>query len=69
MKKILFCRIISEQCQKLFYVRDEKNFQHDDWFLKKGSKVTVVKVIAQGEKIRDVKSLVRGYLKPDETYN
>ena len=35
--------------------------RQDDWYIKPGSKVTGVKVIAQGEKIREVKRLIRDY--------
>lgn len=46
---------------KTFYVKVAKSLQNDDWYIKPGSKVTGVKVIAQGEKIRDVRRLIRDY--------
>ena len=47
---------------KTFFVQTEKNLRQDGWFIKKGSTVTGVKVIAAGEKIRDVQRLVNKYL-------
>ena len=44
---------------KTFYVKTAKSLDQDNWYLKPGSKVTGVKVIAQGEKIRDIKRLIR----------
>ena len=46
---------------KTFYVKTEKSLRNDDWFIKKGSQVTGVKIIAQGEKIREVKRLIQDY--------
>ena len=53
---------------KTFYVKTEKSLKNDDWFIKKGSKVTGVKVIAQGEKIRDVQELIKKYPLPNGSY-
>ena len=50
---------------KTFFVQTEKPLQQDKWFIKKGSKVTGVKVIAEGEKIRDVQRLINKYLLPN----
>lgn len=50
---------------KTFFVQTEKSLKQDDWFIKKGSTVTGVKVIAAGEKIRDVPRLVNKYLLPN----
>ena len=47
---------------KTFFVQTEKPLRDDEWFIKKGSTVTGVKVIAAGEKIRDVNRLVNKYL-------
>ncbi|MBR3498854.1 MAG: hypothetical protein IKO05_07680 [Selenomonadaceae bacterium] len=44
---------------KTFFVQTEKPLHDDEWFIKKGSTVTGVKVIAAGEKIRDVQRLIR----------
>jgi len=52
---------------KTFFVQTEKNLQQDNWFIKKGSTVTGVKVIAAGEKIHDVQRLVNKYLLPNGT--
>jgi len=46
---------------KTFYVKVATDLKQDDWFIKQGSKVTGVKVIAQGEKIREVQRLIRDY--------
>ena len=46
---------------KTFFVQTEKPLQQDAWFIKKGSTVTGVKVIAAGEKIRDVQRLIETY--------
>lgn len=43
---------------KTFYVKTPKTLNRDDWYIKPGSMVTGVKVIAQGEKIRDVQRLI-----------
>ena len=40
---------------KKFFVQTEKTLRDGVWFIKKGSKVTGVKVIAAGEKIHDIK--------------
>lgn len=50
---------------KTFYVKAAKDLRQDDWFIKPGSTVTGVKVIAQGEKIRDVKKLINKYPLPN----
>lgn len=50
---------------KTFFVQTEKPLRGDDWFIKKGSTVTGVKVIAAGENIRDVKRLVETYPLPN----
>ena len=50
---------------KTFYVKAAKNLKQDNWFLKQGSTVTGVKVIAQGEKIRDVRYLIEKYPLPN----
>ena len=50
---------------KTFFVQTEKPLRDDDWFIKKGSTVTGVKVIAAGENIRDVQRLVNKYLLPN----
>ena len=52
---------------KTFFVQTEKNLRQDGWFIKKGSTVTGVKVIAAGEKIRDVQRLVNKYLLQNDT--
>lgn len=46
---------------KKFFVQAEKQLKQDQWFIKKGSTVTGVKVIAEGEKIRDVNRLIETY--------
>ena len=43
---------------KTFFVQTEKPLRDNEWFIKKGSTVTGVKVIAAGEKIRDVQRLI-----------
>lgn len=50
---------------KTFYVKTAKNLKQDDWYIKQGSTVTGVKVIAQGEKIREVQRLVNTYTLSD----
>ena len=50
---------------KTFYVKAAKNLKQDNWFLKQGSTVTGVKVIAQGEKIHEVQRLIRDYPLPN----
>ena len=52
---------------KTFYVKAAKQLKQDKYFLKQGSTVTGVKVIAQGEKIREVQRLSRDYPLPDGT--
>ena len=51
--------------EKTFFVQTEKPLRDDKWFIKKGSKVTGVKVIAEGEKIRDVQRLINENLLPN----
>ena len=53
---------------KTFYVKTEKQLNQDEWFIKAGSKVTGVKVIAQGKKIRDVNYLIEKYPLPNGEY-
>ena len=50
---------------KTFFVQTEKPLRDDEWFIKKGSTVTGVKVIASGEKIRDVQRLIEENLLPN----
>ena len=50
---------------KKFFVQTETPLQQDAWFIKKGSTVTGVKVIAAGDKIRDVQRLINKYLLPN----
>ena len=50
---------------KTFFVQTEKTLRQDGWFIKKGSTVTGVKVIAAGEGIHDIKRLVNKYLLPN----
>jgi|GEM_PF-2040888 len=52
---------------KKFYVQTAKSLRQDDWFIKQGSTVTGVKVIAQGNKIREVQRLVSKYVLTDNT--
>ena len=52
---------------KTFFVQTEKSLKQDDWFIKKGSMVTGVKVIAAGEKIRDVQRLIKENPLPNGT--
>ena len=52
---------------KKFFVQAEKQLKQDQWFIKKGSTVTGVKVIAEGEKIRDVNRLIETYPLPNGT--
>ena len=47
---------------KTFFVQTEKSLRQDGWFIKKGSTVTGVKVIAASERIRDINRLVNTYL-------
>lgn len=47
---------------KTFFVQTEKPLKRKkNWFLKKGSTVTGVKVIAEGEKIREVQRLIEKF--------
>ena len=50
---------------KKFFVQTEKSLRDGKWFIKKGSVVTGVKVIAAGEKIRDVQRLIESYPLPN----
>lgn len=50
---------------KTFYVKSSKSLKQDNWYLKQGSMVTGVKVIAQGTKIHDVKYLIEKYPLPN----
>ncbi len=50
---------------KTFYVKSPKSLKQENWYLKPGSMVTGVKVIAQGEKIRDVQYLIEKYPLPN----
>ena len=50
---------------KKFFVQTEKPLRDGEWFIKKGSTVTGVKVIAEGEKIRDVQRLIEENLLPN----
>ena len=52
---------------KKFFVQTEKTLQQDTWFIKKGSTVTGVKVIAEGEKIREVQRLIEKFPLPNGT--
>ncbi len=52
---------------KTFFVQTEKPLRDGEWFIKKGSTVTGVKVIAEGEKIRDVQRLIETYPLPNGT--
>ena len=49
---------------KTFYVKVPKPMKQDNWYLKQGTMVTGVKVMAQGEKIREVNRLIRDYPLP-----
>ena len=60
---------------KTFYVKVPKPLKQDNWYIKPGSMVTGVKVIAQGKKIHDVKYLIEKYpldngelTKPEDWY-
>ena len=50
---------------KTFFVQTEKPLRDGTWFIKKGSKVTGVKAIAEGEKIREVNRLIETYPLPN----
>ena len=52
---------------KTFFVQTEKPLRDSDLFIKKGSTVTGVKVIAAGEKIREVQRLIEKYPLPNGT--
>lgn len=53
---------------KTFYVKNETKIREEGWFLKPGSVVTGVKVIAAGTKIHDVKRLIDTYKLPNGDY-
>ena len=50
---------------KTFYIKSPKSLKQDNWYLKPGSMVTGVKVIAQGEKIREIQRLIKKYPLPN----
>jgi len=50
---------------KKFFVQTERTLRDGVWFIKKGSTVTGVKVIAAGENIRDVQRLIENYPLPN----
>ena len=50
---------------KTFFVQTEKPLRDGDWFIKKGSTVTGVKIIASGEKIREVQRLIKSFPLPN----
>lgn len=50
---------------KTFFVQTERPLRDGTWFIKKGSKVTGVKVIATGEEIREVQRLINENLLPN----
>lgn len=50
---------------KTFYVKVPKPLKQDNWYIKPGSMVTGVKVIAQGKKIREVQKLIKKYPLPN----
>ncbi len=50
---------------KTFYVKTPKPLKQKNLYIKPGSMVTGVKVIAQGEKIHDIKRLIREYPLPN----
>ena len=52
---------------KTFFVQTEKPLKGGRWFIKKGSTVTGVKVIAAGEKIREVQRLIESFPLPNGT--
>ena len=47
---------------KTFYVKAAKPLNRENWYLKAGSTVTGVKVIATGEEIREVNRLIMNHL-------
>lgn len=63
-EEFILPRDLSAMAQ-IFFVQTDKPLRDGEWFIKKGSKVTGVKVIAAGEKIRDVHRLVNKYLLPN----
>ena len=50
---------------KTFYVKAAKPLNRENWYLKAGSTVTGVKVIATGEEIREVNRLIMNHLLPN----
>ena len=50
---------------KTFYVKAPKSLKQENLYIKPGSMVTGVKVIAQGEKIRKVQKLIKKYPLPN----
>ncbi len=52
---------------KTFFVQTEKPLRDNVFFIKKGSTVTGVKVIAAGEKIREVQRLIEKFPLPNGT--
>lgn len=50
---------------KTFYVKVPKSLQQENFYIKPGSMVTGVKVIAQGSKIHDVQRLINTYPLPN----
>ena len=50
---------------KTFYVKTPKPLKQKNLYIKPGSMVTGVKVIAQGTKIHDIKRLIRDYPLPN----
>ena len=46
---------------KTFFVKTQRSLKRDGWFIKKGSTVTGVKVIAAGANICDVNRLINEY--------
>ena len=50
---------------KQFRVKGRKPLREDGWRLKEGSTVTGIKVIAEGQKIRDVNFLIEMYPLPN----
>ena len=51
---------------KTFFVQTERPLRDGEWFIKKGSTVTGVTVIASGDKIRDVQRLIETYQLPND---
>ena len=50
---------------KKFYVKTNISLRQDEWYIKQGSTVTGVKVIAQGKNIRDIERLIESNLLPN----